>query len=87
MVTQDDFQKHVEDNPHIYPMFVKFSLEAAQYNKRYSAQAVIERIRWETSVREKGSKFKFSHNWRSFYAKKFMNDFPEYDGFFTTRSK
>jgi len=86
MVTQEDFEKHLEDNPHIYPMFVKFALEAARYNRNYSAQAVIERIRWETDVREKGSKFKFSHNWRSFYAKKFMKDYPQYDGFFRTRS-
>tara|TARA_R110000803_G_scaffold132869_3_gene200051 strand:+ start:1389 stop:1649 length:261 start_codon:yes stop_codon:yes gene_type:complete len=86
MVTEKDFEQHLADNPRIYPMFVDFAVEASMKNKHYSAQAVIERIRWETNVHENNSKFKFSHNWRSFYAKKFMKEHPQYDGFFRTRS-
>ncbi len=84
-ITMKDFEQHLQDNPHIYPMFEKFTLEAAQYRKHFSAQAVIERIRWDTAIRENGSDFKISHNWRAFYAKKFEDDYPKYKGFFRLR--
>jgi hypothetical protein len=63
-------------------MFKKFALEAAKYRDHFSAQAVIERIRWDTEVRENGGKFKISHNWRAFYANKFETEYPQYKGFF-----
>lgn len=84
-ISMKDFEEHLENNPHIYPMFEKFALEAAKYRQHFSAQAVIERMRWDTTVRENGSDFKLSHNWRSFYAKKFEDDHPEHKGFFRRR--
>ena len=87
MVTQKDFEKHLQESPHIYELFEKFALEAAKYRKKFSSQAILERIRWETFAYDNNSRYKISHNWRSFYAKKFMDEHPEYGNFFTSRSK
>lgn len=87
MVTQEDFNIHLENNPHIYELFEKFALEAAKYRNKFSSQAIIERIRWETFAYENDSKYKVSHNWRSFYAKKFMDEHPEHGNFFRSRIK
>ena len=53
----------------------------------YSAKAIFERIRWEVdSVGADGKlEFKLNNNWPSFYARRFMKMYPEYQGFFRTR--
>jgi len=81
-ISMKDFEEHLENNPHIYPMFKKFALEAAKYRDVFSASAIIQRIRWDTALYENDSKFKLANHWSPFYAKKFMEEHPEHKGFF-----
>lgn len=85
--TRENFQLHLEQNPHIWDMFERFALQAASVRKHFSAKAIIHRIRWETEIEEIGSIFKLSDGWISHYARKFMEDHPELDGFFKTTNR
>jgi len=81
-----DFIKYHEDNPHIWKAFVKYSL-IAKYKrgfKKYSANAIFEIIRWHTDI-DSSDKYKVSNNFRPDYARKMMEEFPEFEGFFRVR--
>ena len=85
--TVENFAKHDKENPHIWNMFVKYTLEVAQKRDYFSAKAVFHRIRWETAISEYDSDFKISDGWISHYARKFMKEYPQYDGFFKTQKR
>jgi len=82
------------DNPRVYELFKKFTFQAIQAgHKSFSSDAICHRIRWETSVvtleegvnPDTGEKLKINNNHVAYYGRKFMRDYPEYDGFFRTR--
>ena len=77
---------HVE-HPEVWSLFVRFSLEMIERGySHYSAQSVIERIRWEKDAGSDGtSAFKINNNFTAFYSRRFMRMYPQYEGFFRTR--
>lgn len=83
--TAENFEAHHAANPHIYEMFKSYALKAAAVRKRYSAKSVFHRVRWETQIMENNSDYKIDDGWISHYARKFMDDFPQHEGFFETR--
>jgi hypothetical protein len=85
--TKKDFEEFHKNNPDVYEMFVMFSKQAAVNNKNYSARGVFHRIRWETSVNSNDRQFKLNDIWTAYYARKFMEDYPEYQGFFRLRKE
>jgi len=73
-------------NPQVYELFKRFTFEALRSGrKNYSANAIFERIRWHSEIETQGDDFKLNNNHRPYYARLFMHDYPEYDGFFRTR--
>ena len=79
-----------KQHPYVSVLFVKFTKEIISRGfKNYSAKAIFERIRWETDVPDVAgrSTFKLSNNHRAWYARKFMETYPEYAGFFRTRPR
>lgn len=77
-------------NPEVWGMFSRFTFERIRMGfKNYSANAIFERIRWETDQAddEGGSTFKMNNNYRAFYARAWMLKYPEYDGFFRLRKQ
>lgn len=80
------FQIYHRENPQIYEEFKRFSLQIANRNrKKFGAQAVIERMRWESFV-VGNDDFKVNNNYSAYYSRLFMKDFPEFEGFFRTRT-
>jgi hypothetical protein len=78
------------EHPLVRELFIKFSLERINRGfKNYSAQAIMERIRWETDQADVDGKstFKINNNYVAWYARKFMEAYYEYDGFFRTRHR
>ena len=77
---------HVE-HPEVWDLFVRFSLEMIERGySNYSAQSVIERIRWEKDAGGDGmTAFKINNNFTAFYSRRFMRMHPQYEGFFRTR--
>jgi len=77
-------QYHI-DNPEVWEMFREFTWVAMYKGcKHLGAKMVIERIRWETAV-EGNDQFKVNNNYAPYYARMFMDEFPDHDGFFRTR--
>lgn len=83
--TKEKFEKHHQDHPEIYDLFERYALHAASVRKYYSAKAIFHRVRWHTQIEERNSEFKIDDGWISHYARKFLADHPEHEGFFQTR--
>lgn len=75
-----------KDNPDVYKLFKRFTFDAiARGHENYSSKAVFERIRWHTEIETSGE-FKMSNNYTPYYARLFMWEFPEHQGFFRTQT-
>lgn len=75
-------------NPHVYELFKRFAAQAKNAGlTRYSADAILHRVRWHSTVETTGdgSGFKINNNFASRYSRKLVAEHPEYDGFFETR--
>jgi len=73
-------------NPQVYELFKRFTFEALRSGrKHYSAYAIFQRIRWHSEIETQGDDFKLNNNHQPYYARLFMHDHPQYDGFFKTR--
>jgi hypothetical protein len=80
------FNKFHAENPDVFRLFVRFTREAiAAGHKRYSAHAILHRIRWHTSVETRGDAFKINDHFAPMYSRLFMREFPQHDGVFETR--
>tara|TARA_R110000868_G_scaffold71029_3_gene208424 strand:- start:2180 stop:2542 length:363 start_codon:yes stop_codon:yes gene_type:complete len=81
-----DFQDFDRENPKVWEMFCRFAHEAiASGRKVLSASLIVERIRWEVFVVTSGDDFKINNNFRAFYARKFMREYPVHGEMFRTR--
>ena len=79
------FEEFDAANPVVWELFQRFTKEALSAGlEHFGSQAILERIRWETTITTSGL-FKINNNFGPFYARKFHRHFPEHDGFFKTR--
>ena len=79
------FDQYDNDNPHIYELFKRFAFEAIDSGREYfSAEAIINRVRWETMM-SGNDEYKINNNYKPFYSRKFMKEYPQYGKFFRTR--
>lgn len=75
-----------EEHPEVWIMFCHFTFSRIRLGyEHYSVYSIFERIRWETDMGSDSEEFKLNNNHRPFYARAFMETYPEYDGFFRTR--
>ncbi len=73
-------------NPQVWELFKKLAFEAKRkHYERFSARAIIHLIRWNTTTETDGRKYKISNNFSPYYAKKFIREFPEFEGFFVIK--
>jgi hypothetical protein len=80
------FKKFHMDNPHVYPLFKRFSFEAMKSGRNYfSTQMILERIRWYIEIETKGDVFKINNNHAPCYARLLMVEHPELGNFFRRR--
>lgn len=82
------FLEYHRENPMIYRLFIKFAEEAWNAGfRRFSAETIINRIRWYVNVETRGDTFKINNNYKPFYARKLVEEFPKFDGFFEFREQ
>jgi len=55
--------------------------------ERYSARAILHRIRWHMSVEKKDREFKANNNWTPELSRWFMKKYPAYGAFFELRER
>ena len=86
---QKQYERFNEAHPEVWAYFVVFTNQLiARGFRNYSAQhGVFARIRWETDQADidGNSTFKINNNYSPFYARRFMSEYPQHDGFFRTR--
>lgn len=82
------FAKFHGENPHVWQMFVRFAFELiARGRKRYSADAIAHRIRWEMAFATTGEDFKLNNDYSQAYARLFAEAYPEHRDFFEMRRR
>jgi hypothetical protein len=75
-----------KENPAVYDLFKQFTFQVIRAGfSSYSAEAIINQIRWHTSVVTTDCDFKINNDYKPFYSRLFMSDHPEYDDFFKLR--
>jgi len=86
MKTKEQFKKYNDDNPKVYDLFCKFTNKVINRGFRnFSAESIINQIRWFTSIETTGDVFKINNDLKPYYARQFMKDNPQHQGFFRTR--
>jgi hypothetical protein len=73
-------------NPHLYEAFVEFTSQAfdAGYNY-FSAEMIINRMRWQTMIVAKDDSFKIKNDVKPFYSRMLMAKDNKYKNFFKLR--
>lgn len=81
------FKAYDEENPDVYQFFRQYALKSIERGyKRLSAEFIFNVIRWETPIRANGGEdFKINNNFKPWYSRKFIREFPQYHGFFEQR--
>ena len=87
LASQEDFNLFDSEHPEFWEMFKKFTFEVVDSGrKKFSARTVSERMRWFTEI-DSGERYKVNNNWVPFYARKFIEHYPEHDKLFETRGQ
>ena len=75
-----------EPTEDVIRLFEKFALDLVNAGvKKYSARAIIHRIRWHYAIERGDPDFKCNNNWTPKMARDFIKKYPAYTGFFETR--
>jgi len=88
MSRRDRFLDYDNRHPEVWQLFCQFSREAKRAGlSRYSARAIVHRIRWECSVqRHTGDSFRINDHFAGHYARKLIAADPaQWGGFFELR--
>lgn len=83
---QERFERFHGENPQVYRAihWSVMDLEL-QGHKHYSIDAILHVIRYDRNITTTGRNFKINNDFTSRYARKFMDEFPAYRGFFQLR--
>ena len=81
------FETYHRVNPDIWPAVKLLAIQAADTGrKRYSINAVIERVRWHMDIDTQTTDgFKINNNHHAFFARMFCLRFPKLADFFSQR--
>lgn len=72
--------------PDVYQQFETLVFEVMERGfRRYSADALLHRIRWHQQVERGNRDYKCNNNWTPQLARFFMERHPQHSGFFETR--
>jgi hypothetical protein len=82
-ITQETFDQHIIDNPAMWDMFKEYAIHIGKTQRKFSAGGIFHIMRYQTEIVEVGGKFKVNQNFSSWYARKFIAEFPQYDVFKT----
>lgn len=77
-------EKWLSENPRIYDLFRKYSLELLKKGRKFSISLITERIRWECYF-EYDTDFKISNDCRAYIARKLCEEIPELQAVFRFR--
>ncbi len=80
------FRKYDCENPQIWERFVQITKQAWDRGfRKIGAHYIIQIMRWDTGLRAR-DEYKIGNNYFPYYARKFMLEYPEYQGMFELRA-
>ena len=83
-----NFQDFDAAHTEIWVLFRNATFQVMERGFRnYGDKSILERIRWHTSIEQGRRDFKVNNNFDPFYARKFHDSYPEFSGFFRTRTQ
>lgn len=85
----EQFKEFHIKHPMVWELYQQFAFDRIKMGfKNYSSKGIFERIRWEIATPNTDPKdFKLNNNYTAFYARWFMQKFPEHEGFFRLRDQ
>lgn len=82
----DLFRKYHSERPELYKAFEMYALQMFDSGrKRFGAKGIVERVRWDLSLRYPDQDFKVNNNFPSMYGRLAMYRNPQLAGFFEKR--
>lgn len=72
-------------NPQAWELFKRFALEKMQQGKKFGIGALTERVRWECPINTEGDEFKVNNSYRSWIARRLLEEYPGMAKFIETR--
>lgn len=83
---RDGFNKFNEENPHIFKAFEEQALKAIEKGrKKISAKLIINWIRWHEFLESSDKNFKINDAYQSYYARYFIEKYPQHKDMFEFR--
>jgi len=83
---RDGFNKFNEDNPHIFKAFEEQAIRAINKGRiKISSKLIINWIRWHEFLESSDKNFKINDAYQSYYARFFIEKYPEYSHVFELR--
>lgn len=71
-------------NPGVYPEFRTRALTAIAFKRKFGAKAIMEVLRWESEI-VRGEDWKVNNSYTAYFARVFITEFPEHQGYFEFR--
>ena len=88
MMTQDEFDKWLTDNNHIWRAFENEALKVVRAGyEHYSAKTIIEFLRHHTAIKEGSGEWKINNDATSHLARLFAKKHPIYAHLFEFRGR
>ena len=82
-----DFEIFDQENPEVYEIVKKYTFQAIDSGRqRFGIAMIYERVRWYIAIETRGDTFKLNNNFKAFYARKFIHEYPQHKDFFELRS-
>jgi len=86
LTIQQAFTRFDNRNPLVYKQFRRMAFQSINKNKKKtSSKMIINVIRWHFFLKTEGDEFKINDAFTAHYARKFINEFPEYRYIFELR--
>lgn len=83
---RDGFNKFNKENPHIFKAFEEQALRAIKKGrKKISSKLIINWIRWHEFLESSDKNFKINDAYQSYYARFFIEKYPQYSDVFELR--
>lgn len=77
------FETYHRNNPSVFETFKALAFQMQRTGrKRYSAWAIINKIRWDYDLKTHGDEFKISNDYIALYARLLIYRHPEFEPFF-----
>tara|TARA_R100000655_G_scaffold55221_2_gene93274 strand:- start:1234 stop:1584 length:351 start_codon:yes stop_codon:yes gene_type:complete len=79
LTIREGFDKFNKENPHVYREFEKQALMAINKGRtKISAKLIINWIRWNEFLKTSDKNFRINDAYQSYYARYFVDQYPEY---------